>query len=258
MRVRLLTDNGLIQLKKASEEHPEYYVDTDPNIDDFDTFDYPDFIIPADEYPALKIPEDDGKSVNENDYNNSLILYRFFSENRIPLSLLFDPRYVSYLTHFVYLDYMRVRWPKDGTKSKGRIQDRYFFQRAPYGRQGILGLFWPAYLISLGTDDRKVFSERLHFYFCGDRTLRDSVIEHAYSRNPKLFAAILNNLNSLGADDKFTGKRADAYTKVIQNTLTVTSLDLLPDEELAAVLKTQLKSILAGDYDEAEPEENED
>ena len=100
-----------------------------------------------------------------------------------------------------------------------------------------------------------MFKERLHFYFCGDRTLRDSVVEHVYSRNPKLFAAILNNLQTLEKEDKWTGKRADAYTKVIQNSLTVTSLDLLPDEELSAVLDTQLKSILAGDYDEVDADE---
>lgn len=258
MRIKLLTDNGLIQLKKASEEHPEFYRDVNPNVADFDTFDYPDLEIPAEEYPPLETPEAGGNGFNENDFHNSITLYKFFSLNRIPLSLLFDSRYVSYLTHFVYLDYMRARWPKEGVKSKGRIQDRYFFQRAPYGRQGILGLFWPAYVISLGTDNPKTFKERLHFYFCGDRTLRDSVIEHVYSRNPKLFAAILNNLKTIGPEDRFTSKRADAYTKVIQNTLTVTSLDLLPDDDLASVLDSQLKSILSGDYDEVETEEDED
>lgn len=126
MRIKLLTDNGLIQLKKASEEHPEFYSDVSPNPDDFDTFDYPDFTIPAESYPELEIPESNSKNINENDYGNSLILYRFFSENRIPLSLLFDPRYVSYLTHFVYLEYMRARWPKEGVKSKGRIQTDIF------------------------------------------------------------------------------------------------------------------------------------
>ncbi len=259
MRIRLLTDNGLIDLKKASEEHPEYYINLDPNPDDFDCFEYPDFQIPADNYPDLILPLDGDEGFNENDYLNSLILYKFFSLNRIPLSLLFDPRYLSYLTHFVYINYMRLRWPTEGIKSKGRIPDRYFFKRAPYGRQGILGLFWPAYLLSLDTDEPKVFKERLHYYFCGNRILRDSVIEHSYARNPKLFSTIMEDIaKNDGTVIRLTGKKGKAYPKVIQNMLSVTSLDLLENDELTEMLDEQVKIIAAGAYDDAADDDIDD
>lgn len=259
MRIRLLTDKGLIDLKKASEEHPEFYTNKDPNPDEYDCFEYPDFSVPADDYPELMLPASDEESVNENDYQNSLILYRFFSKNRIPLSLIFDPRYLSYLTHFVYIRYMRHRWPTEGIKFKGRIPSRYFCDKTPYGRQGVLGLFWPAYLISLSTDEPSVFKKRLHYYFCGNRTLRDSIIEHKYSRNPWLFSSIMENIASNDdAGVKLTGKKGKTYPKVVQNMLSVTSLDLLEKPELENILNEQVKIIASGAYDGAADFDDDD
>lgn len=249
MDIKLLTDDGLTKLMADSKEHIEWYASNFPS-KSYDTFTYPNFYCDAKDYPTLELPNPE-KSAAEEDYEKAKILYEFFSENKFPLSLLFDARYQAYLTHFVYWDYMKARWPIGPEKGIGTVKARYFIDKGPKSRPGILGLFWPVYLIDHANvknntkDDKEA---RIRYYFCGNRIVRDKIVEHAYATNPDLFVAIIDNLRN-GGDSEIKKKvYSEAYSCLITNALSVLSLDIMEPQQLQDILNEQILAAKNIDY----------
>lgn len=250
MRVRLLTDAGLDKIQKEQKENKSFYQQKTISADDFDTFEYPDLILEDSKYPELEDQRND-EDLREVDYRNSLIIGRFFQKNKVPLSLIHDERYMAYLTHFVYFDYMKKRWPITEGDDSSRASSQYTFNRAPCARNGILRLFWPAFLVAQAdtTKSTEEFEAKLHFYF-RNRLLLDRVLERKYSVNPNMLDLMIRVMMRVPDPSQLTGKnRSGILPKIVQNILTVTSLDVM-DRDLAfdIVLKAAL-DVAAGKYD---------
>ncbi len=259
MKIRLLTNAALDELKQAALSNPGIYSDPSFDIKQYSTFEYPEYSVEEDNYPELEL-RDDNEQLSEIDFRNSLRIYRFFNGpgNQTPVSLMYDERYMAYLTHSVYFEYTKQRWPIDGEKQSGRIASRYFFDRAPTARHAILSLFWPAYLIAqaVSTDSKEVFEARLHTYF-SHRTMVDRILERNYSRNPNLFVGILDFVASYSHTDVLM-KKSGLLPKIICNMLSVISLDSMSGTDITAIVKESAEQIAQGYYDAKNANDTED
>ncbi len=248
--IKLLTDKGLEDLKKFAQGNLAIYANETLDKARFSTFEFTQCLLQNDTFPTL-YDADDSISLWENDFRNSLLIYRFFAENEVPLTLLHDERLMAYITHFIYLDYMKKRWPIDDKHGDKRVLDRYFFRRAPYARNGILMLFWPAYLIAQVTElgNEELFEKKLRCFF-ENRVVLDRVLENNYSRNPAIFDMCVTSFLEWGDRADIVGHgRSRLLAKNINNVLAVTSLDAMSFDDGLAIIEGLFESIANGDFD---------
>lgn len=248
MRVRLLTEKGLDQIKADQKEIVDFYQQTKIDPTKYESFDYPDIEFQDSEYPKLE-DQNEGEDLRKVDYRNSLILSRFFGKNNAPLSLLHDERYMAYLTHFVYFDYMKKRWPIKAGDESSRAVSQYTFFRAPYARNGILRLFWPAYLIAQASSTTDEFEKKLYNYFA-NRLLLDRALERKYSVNPKILDLLIEVLMKFPDKTLLTGKnRSGILPKLVQNILATTSLDTMDRDAAFEIVNRAAQDVASGKYD---------
>lgn len=248
-KIELLTEKGKKDLMDFALEHPEMYQNDKINLAPYSTFQMNDVEI-KDEYPFPVLDESvPQKDLWRVDYENSLKIYYFFIKNEIPISLMFDERYMALLAHREYFSYMSKRWPITERHNEGRIKSQYFFSRAPYARHGILRLFWPAYLISERSSNLDEFKTKLECFF-KNRVALDRILERSFSRNPNLLDACIRSILELGDGSLITGHgRSGILGKQINNILSVTSLDALGDDEAYNIIKKLVQDIANGQYD---------
>ena len=91
--------------------------------------------------PQLLITEGDNAS---NDAENAKRVYTWL--NKLTPSLAMEERLWAHLTHCVFADYMKTRWPAE---NGNLIQRRYLFEGKSFGaliRNGVARLWWSGYL----------------------------------------------------------------------------------------------------------------
>jgi hypothetical protein len=91
--------------------------------------------------PQLVITEEDNP---KNDAENAKRIYIWLI--KLTPALAMEERLWAYLTHCVFQDYMKARWPADNANA---IQRRYLFEGksfAALSRNGIARLWWAGYL----------------------------------------------------------------------------------------------------------------
>lgn len=256
MFVKLLTDKSLKALKDYELSNLNAFMGEGPKIEDYETFNYPYAKLEMEEYPALEFVSESSE-LWETDFRNSLTLFRALAaagqgEGRFPLSVLFDERYMAYLSHFVYFNYMQNRWPVKGEQNAGRASSQYFFKRAPEARHGILRLIWPAYLISAGLEENEgseVFEKRLKFFF-KNRLTFDRILERRFSRGPKLFSIVLKAVSDLQDPSSISRNgRSGLLGKVLNNVLGTISLDSMDEGEVYKIVYDVAERIANGSYD---------
>jgi|GEM_PF-5482599 len=245
--ILMLTNDGLANLQKREFEaytRPSFPSDNEP------TFAYPGKTLTGN-YPDLSDPSVYSKNdVWQADFQNSKTIGAFFDSNELPLSLLFDERYMAYLTHYVYFPYMKKRWPlKEGKAWEKRRNSRYCFDRAPSARHGILSLYWPRYLINQGENDLNRQDAKLKCYF-ENRNCLDRLLERTYSRNVAIFNDVLDAILSLPNPKLISSNgRSHLLGKLINNTLSVVSLDAMAPEKRKLVIAQTVKAVAEGNYD---------
>ena len=120
----------------------------------------------------------------EIDCNNSIKLHKEFVQNYdIGLDILSDERFIAYLTHDVYYDYMRNRWPVNGKEN--RILQKYFL---PSGSQGFtrnmfLRLFWYAWITYDKNLDDPYELTKVAFEYADPV---NQIMERKYGRNERI------------------------------------------------------------------------
>ena len=266
MEIRMMTDMGLDALKAHIADHLEAYQKPKFIVEgeDYSTAVYPGFSPRALSYPALHFDPNEPFSSNDGnvkwqiDYENAKILFDFFTseENAFPISLITDQRYIVYLTHYVYFDYMKWRWPvipsKDEKEIKAavnRVLTRYCYGRAPYARNAILSLFWICAIVYRSTSNKQEGDDLLKCYF-QTRNAFDRILERTFSHNIDVFTNCLKAVNSLSDYKLITAHGRDKKLGLLlNNELGVVSLDALPKEDCYNIIDQFVKDIANGKYD---------
>lgn len=200
------------------------------------------------------------------DYNNSVKLHKdFVLKYKIPLNILLDERFITYLTHDIYYDFNIVRWPindkevensdlesladKDKKKPSAlsRIESKYF---VPSGAQGFtrnlfMRFFWYAHITYMQTEADPYELTRIAFEY---QDPVNQIMERKYSKNKKIVIAALKAIKEVGSKD-LNRKRA-LFGKYINNMLSLYALDALKEDELKKLFIEQIKEIIGSDVED--------
>ena len=148
----MYTDATLNELRSNIKLNMPKYASHDKFVKNFiDNYDAK--LYPLDievEYPTLDKTisnKDSIKAQWETDFENSVNLHKnFVLKYGISMQVLSDERFIAFLTHDIYYDYMNSRWPI--TNKEGRVKEKYFL---PSGNQAFtrnlfLKSFWYPYI----------------------------------------------------------------------------------------------------------------
>ncbi|MDD2468516.1 MAG: DUF6339 family protein [Desulfobulbus sp.] len=207
---------------------------------------------------ALKIPE--GNLLF--DLENTKTIYSALQH--LPLTLAIDERFWAYLTHVVFWDYMRARWPLEkALKTKvpaNYIREHYFFMgnrdRALI-RNGISRLWWYGYL---SYDAERENPYELTEVLLEKLDIAQQLLERSYSRNVTITKTILSMMfEKRVAKTPFSHREKQFRPLMVHlNAIGgVTILDALVEADIRAIVEeklSQLDPLTEGDETESESE----
>lgn len=128
----------------------------------------------------------------KSELENSIALYEAMKD--LSETQASDERLWSYLTHVVFWDYMRERWPVGD--SLGRVKDRYFLRTKSIEtltRNGIARLWWYAHLTY---DPSRKNPYELTEILLSRADLSVGITERALGSNPNIRIALLEFLKN--------------------------------------------------------------
>lgn len=200
------------------------------------------------EYPQLnkKIANRDEEIKQwEIDYENAINLYKnFVLKYNISLQILADERFISYLTHDIYYDYMVTRWPiKEGKES--RIKEKYFLPSGnqAFTRNAFLKFFWYPYITYDEKNNDHYHLTKIAFEYADPV---NQIMERKYSKNPKIVRAALKAIENV-ENSKILNIKRTLYGKAINNILSLYCLDILNEDALTVLLESEIKKIILSD-----------
>lgn len=193
--------------------------------------------IVVDPPPQLLISEEDN---THNDAENAKRIYTWLS--KLTPALAMEERLWAYLTHVVFIDYMKARWPVENVNT---IQRRYLFEGksfASLSRNGISRLWWAGFLTHDGL--RKNPFELTETLFLR-QDIHVSLLERSISKCKSARFAVLDFLreNNEWFSTKSFGKRIQLLLKEMNLLGGVVILDAVPPEDLRLFLKKAGESL---------------
>jgi len=185
----------------------------------------------VDPEPQLVITEFENA---KNDAENAKRIYNWLI--KITPALAMEERLWAYLSHCVFQDYMKARWPADNANA---IQRRYLFEGksfAALSRNGIARLWWAGHLTR---DPKRENPFQLTETLFLRQDIHVSLLERSMGKCAKVRAAVLDFLreNSGWLSSEAFGRRIQLLLKELNLLGGVAILDALPEAELQAVLK---------------------
>lgn len=203
------------------------------------------------EYPQLDCsiakPEDEKKQW-QIDCDNAILLHKeFIDKYNIPLSIFSDERFIAYLTHDIYFDYMVKRWPIADNK-ENRLKEKYFLPSGnqAFTRNSFLRLFWYAYITQDNNSEDTYHLTKIAFEYADPV---NQIMERKYSRNPKIVRAALKAIENVEGAKALNSKRT-LYGKAINNILGMYCLDALKENDLVLLFENEIKKIINLDITE--------
>ncbi|MEQ9426599.1 MAG: DUF6339 family protein [Cyclobacteriaceae bacterium] len=151
---------------------------------------------------------------SKEDADNSIRIYEALDIN---LTTASDPRLWTCLTHDIFWDYMKMRWPLvslDREKMKSRIKDRYHLRNLSLNnmsRNGMARLWWIAYLT---VDEERKDKFELTKVLASRQDLIAGLLERVLGSNENIRRSILQFLleNNLYLEKEV--KRRDLLKKI--------------------------------------------
>lgn len=135
-----IDDTLLVEMKNAIDKNLHLYRQDKPWCEDLLEVDISKLTKPAE----LKLPDSSDRA--SRDLENTIILYDSLKD--LPYSVASDEKYWAFLTHTVYWEYMRKRWPIEDSQQNDVefIKGRYFFSSKSknFYRSGLSRLWWYA------------------------------------------------------------------------------------------------------------------
>ena len=210
------------------------------------------------EYPKLNdavAKKSDNIKQWEIDCENAILLHKkLILEYKIPMMYLSDERFIAYLTHDIYWDYMKKRWPVEG-KKMNRIEQKYFLPSGgqAFTRNMFLRFFWYTYITY--QEDKKDPYEltRIAFEFADPV---NQIMERNYGRNKKIVLALLQAIKNVPNSNELNAKRT-ILGKTVNNILSLYSLDCLNMNYLISLFENEIKKITGSDIEDFEEIEEE-
>lgn len=255
MRLKMYTDVVISELKSSAKSNPEYYDKEAKFIKDI-IQDYDDKLYDLNidvVYPMLSSElKSDDKILREIDCENSILLHKeFIMKYNIPLSKFSDERFISYLTHDVYYDYMIKRWPANNKQN--RIKEKYFLPsgNVAFTRNQFLKMFWYPYL----TYDENNKEDPYHLTRVAFNVTDpvSQIMERKYSKNKKITMAALKAIDNLDSNMiPLLNKKRTFFGKVINNILGLSALDVFPEKDLINLFEEEIKIICSLDIEDEE------
>lgn len=255
MILAMYTDSTINELRTNIKLNLPKYMETECFVKEFiDNYEAQLFPLNIEvEYPLLNkniAKRDDEVKQWEIDCENAIILHKnFVLKYNIPLQVLSDERFISYLAHDVYYDYMLVRWPiKEGKES--RIKEKYFLPggNQAFTRNTFLRFFWYAYITYDKNAKDPYHLTRIAFEYADPV---NQIMERKYSKNPKIVRAALQAIANVKESRILNSKRT-FYGKAINNILGMYCLDILNEKSLTELLEAEIKKIIGSDIDDNE------
>lgn len=209
------------------------------------------------EYPVLDktiATKENGLVQWKIDFENSKKLYLdFVKKYDIPLGVLSDERFIAYLTHDIYYDYMSTRWPIDGGK-ESRLAQKYFLPSGAqsFTRNFFLRLFWYAYVTYDENLEDPFFLTEVAFEYADPV---NQIMERKYGRNSKIVKCALMAIKKVGS--KTLNQKRTIYGKKINNILSLYALDLVTENELIELFENEIRGIIKSDVEDSSPIEEE-
>ena len=211
------------------------------------------------EYPVLDCSlskKDDDIKQWQIDCDNSIKLHKeFVLKYNIPLSILSDERFIVYLTHDIYYDYMTKRWPiRDENDS--RLREKFFLPSGnqAFTRNTFLRFFWYA-IISYDEGEKDPYHLTKIAFEYADPV--NQIMERKYSKSKKIVKAALKAIENVKDSKKLNSKKKTLFGKSINNILGLYCLDILKEEELIELFEKEINLIINNDIIE-EYESNEE
>ncbi len=198
------------------------------------------------EYPKLDMTlatKENQKNQWEIDFNNCVTLHKeFILKYGIGLDILSDERFITYLTHDIYYDYMNIRWPVNG--SENRVSQKYFLPSGSIGftRNMFLRFFWYATISYDESLSDPYELTRIAFEYADPV---NQIMERKYGRNERIVKAALKAIKNVGS--KELNQKRTIYGKRINNILSLYSLDVLKEEELVHLFENLIRDIIKSD-----------
>ena len=183
------------------------------------------------------------------DFENAKTLYSALCD--LPLYLAIDERFWSFLSHVVYWDYMKTRWPLQRaleTKNPAEyIREHYFFmpnRDRRLIRNGISRLWWYGY-ISYDQDRDDPFE--LTAALLEKLDIASSLLERSFSRNPLITKALLRLIVEKKSEGQPITHREKVFRPLMKhfnNIGGVTILDALSQVDIIEIAEKKVTELV--------------
>ena len=180
--------------------------------------------------PSLVVSGD----LARDDAENSIRVFEWLKE--LTPAIAMEERLWAQLTHGVFADYMRARWPVDNEKA---VRRRYLFEGhsfASLARNGVSRLWWAGYLTC---DRQRPEPYELTKMLFMRQDIQVSLLERAIGKCHVVRTGVLEFLrdNSAWLSEKSFGRRIQILLKELNLLGGVAMLDALPPSEIHHFLK---------------------
>lgn len=197
------------------------------------------------EYPTLNntvVSKNDNLRQWEIDFNNAVLLSEeFIRKYDISVQIFSDERFIAYLTHDVYWDYMMARWPI--SDKEGRVKEKYFLPggNQAFTRNMFLRLFWYPFITYDEKSNDPYHLTKIAFEY---QDPINQIMERKFSKNPRIIRAILKAIENTGDAAKGLNSKRTILGKVINNILGLYCLDIMKEPELIILIEKEIVKIL--------------
>lgn len=250
MILSMYTDSTLNELRSNISVNAQKYQSCSPFVKEFiSDYDAKLYSLASEvDYPLLDktIPtRTDSKLLWEIDFENAVTLHKHFVlKYNIPLNILMDERFICYLTHDIYYDYMVARWSNSLKKEKS-IKEKMFVPggNQAFTRNTLMRFFWYTCM----TYDEKAkdpyWLTKIAFDFADPV---NQIMERKYSRNKKILKCALTAISNVKESNELKSKRT-FFGKAINNILSIYCLDIINESELILLFENEIKKIVNSD-----------
>ncbi|TDL67439.1 hypothetical protein E2R56_19800 [Rhodococcus qingshengii] len=249
MSLKMFSSETLSVLKQNFEQNRSKYVHSHSWVEDFLSNNIiginDPFVTVSSNLDMASINLECVKADAQDDLKNIKVFYEKLKE--LPIDLATDERFWTYLTHFTFNDYMKIRW---GTED-GNLLERYFFTATKAEgdrallRNGLSRLWWYGYITH---DDKRSNKFELTEYLLQGIDFAQAFGERSYSRNPEVVKMILSILkDNLNFSPKGNNGR-NAYRRLfkdINQAGGIKVLDFLDREDIESII---IKSLSNSEY----------
>ncbi len=253
MILKMYTDSLLNEIKTNRKNNINKYDSAECFVKNIENYEFELYTIDKEvEYPQLDYTvanKENGLTQWKIDLENCINLHKnFILKYDIPLGVLSDERFIAYLTHDIYYNYMHNRWPVKGKES--RLNQKYFLPSSGQGftRNMFLRFFWYAYITYEPSLSDPYELTRVAFEYADPV---NQIMERKYGRNEKLVKTALRAIKNISSKD-LNAKRT-IFGKTINNMLSLYALDVYRENDLVSLFENEIKTIISSNVEDESP-----